>query len=311
MSTSDARAVRSFSTSPALRRSVLRGGLALIASSVASRPGLSAPTALLWQKWAANEPASRVVIDHQPWAMFLRRNLIEEPDGIGRLRYGDVSALDRQALAQYLEDMSKVPVHSLNASEQFAYWVNLYNALTVKIVLDHYPVSSIRAISLGGSFLPAFITGGSGPWQAKLTKIEGEPVALDDIEHRILRPLFKDNRIHYAVNCASIGCPTLMPDPFTAANLQAMLDRGARLYVNHPRGVRADAGGLTVSSIYQWYMDDFGGTWQGVLAHLRRFANPTTARMLAPYETISANSYDWQLNDAASYAKTAQVPERQ
>jgi hypothetical protein len=293
-----------------LRRSLLGGGLAFIASSIASRSGLSAPTAQLWQKWAANDPTSQVAVDHRPWGIFLRRYLVEEPDGINRLRYGEVSALDRQALARYLEELSKVPVHSLSPAEQFSYWVNLYNALTVKVILDHYPVASIRELSLGGSFLPSFITGGSGPWQAKLIEIGGEAIALDDIEHRILRPLFKDNRIHYAVNCASIGCPTLMPEPFTAANLEAMLDRGARLYVNHPRGARAEAGGLTVSSIYNWYKEDFGGTWQGVLAHLRRFANPVTARMLAPFETISADAYDWRLNDAATYAKTAQAPER-
>jgi hypothetical protein len=271
---------------------------------------MSAPAAQLWQKWAANDPASRVVIDHQAWAIFLRRYLVEEPDGIYRLRYGEVSAIDRQALGRYLENMSNVLVHSLNPTEQFAYWINLYNALTVKAVLDHYPVTSIREISLGGSFLPNFITGGTGPWQAKLIQIEGEAVALDDIEHRILRSLFKDNRIHYGVNCASIGCPTLMPTPFTATSLQAMLDRCARLYVNHPRAVRADASGLTVSSIYKWYQEDFGGSWQGVLTHLRRYANSTTAQMLAPFATIHANSYDWQLNDAATVAKTMQGPER-
>jgi hypothetical protein len=206
--------------------------------------------------------------------------------------------------------MSNALVHSLNPVEQFAYWINLYNALTVKAVLDHYPVKSIREISLGGSFLPNFITGGTGPWQAKLIQIEGEAIALDDIEHRILRPLFKDNRIHYGVNCASIGCPTLMPTPFTAKSLQAMLDRCARLYVNHPRGVRAEAGGLTVSSIYKWYQEDFGGNWQGVLSHLRQYANSTTAHMLAPFATIHGDSYDWQLNDAATAGKTMQEPER-
>lgn len=291
---------------PTLRRSVLGGGLALIASAVASRSGLSAPAARLWQKWAANDPTSRVVIDHQAWGAFLRRYLVAEPDGINRLRYGEVAAADRQALGRYLEDLSKVSVHSLSPAEQFAYWINLYNALTVSVVLDHYPIASIRAVSLGGSFLPDFLTGGSGPWQAKLVQIEGEPVALDDIEHGILRPLLKDNRIHYALNCASIGCPTLMPEAFTASNLQALLDHGARLYVNHPRAARAEAGGLTVSSIYKWYQEDFGGTWQGVLAHLRRFANPATARILAPFETISDHAYDWRLNDAATYAETAQ-----
>jgi hypothetical protein len=281
-----------------------------MATTIASRSGISAPAAQLWQKWAANDPTSRVVIDHQAWGIFLRRYLVEEPDGIYRLRYGEVSAIDKQALGLHLENLSNVLVQSLNPTAQFAYWINLYNALTVKTVLDHYPVTSIREISLGGSLLPSFITGGTGPWQAKLIQIEGEAVALDDIEHRILRPLFKDNRIHYAVNCASIGCPTLMPTPFTATSLQAMLDRCARLYVNHPRGVRADAGGLTVSSIYKWYQEDFGASWQGVLAHLRRYANSNTAQMLAPFSTIHADTYDWQLNDAATDAKTMQEPER-
>ena len=77
-----------------------------------------------------------------------------------------------------------------------------------------------------------------------------------------------------------------------------------------PRGVRADDGGLTVSSIYKWYQKDFGGNWQGVLAHRRRYANPATAQMLAPFSTIHADTYDWQLNDAATGAKTMQEPER-
>jgi Protein of unknown function, DUF547 len=297
-------------TTHLLRRSVLGGALAVIASSVASRSGLSAPSAQLWQKWSANDPGSRVVIDHQAWGTFLRRYLVEEPDGIDRLRYGQVSAGDRQELGRYLENMSQVQVTSLNPAEQFAYWVNLYNALTVKVVLDHYPVASIRDITLGGSFLVNLITGVSGPWQAKLIQIEGEAVGLDDIEHRILRPLFKDNRVHYAVNCASIGCPTLMQAPFSAKNLQVMLDRGARLYVNHPRGARAEGAGLTVSSIYHWYKDDFGGSWQGVLAHLRRYANPATAQMLASFETTSGDSYDWQLIDTATYSRTAQAHQR-
>jgi hypothetical protein len=292
------------------RRSVLSGALALVAGTMGPRPGLAAPATQLWQKWAANDPNSRTSINHQAWGGFLRRYLVEEPDGINRLRYSEIAPTDRQALERYIDSLSKILVRALNPAEQFAYWVNLYNALTVKVVLDHYPVASIREIALGGSLLPSFVTGGSGPWQGKLVQIEGDAVALDDIEHRILRPIFKDNRIHYAVNCASIGCPTLMGVPFTAANLPNMLDRGARLYVNHPRGVMVDAKGLTVSSIYRWYMDDFGGTWQGVLAHLGHYANPATAQMLAPFRTVAADAYDWRLNDAATYARTAQAAGR-
>lgn len=292
------------------RRAVLGGGLALIANGVATRAGFSAPAAEPWQRWAAHDAGSKVVVDHQSWGSFLRRYLVEEPDGINRLRYADVSAADRAALRRYIETTSKVAVPTLNQAEQFAYWVNLYNAITVNVVLEHYPVTSIRKISLGGSLIPHFVTGGSGPWQAKLAEIDGEAIGLDDIEHRILRPLFKDNRVHYAVNCASIGCPTLIPVPFTAATLQTLLDRGARLYVNHPRGARVERAGLTVSSIYRWYREDFGGNWQGVLAHLRRYANPATAQMLAPFETVAADDYDWQLIDAATFTKTAQTPAR-
>jgi Protein of unknown function, DUF547 len=295
---------------PIPRRAVVAGGVALIANCVATRAGFSAPAAEPWQKWTAHDPASKVVVDHQGWGLFLRRYLVEEPDGINRLRYAEVSTADRAALRRYIETTSKVGVHTLNQAEQFAYWVNLYNAITVNVVLEHYPVTSIRKISLGGSLIPDFVTGGSGPWQAKLAEVDGEAIGLDDIEHRILRPLFKDNRVHYAVNCASIGCPTLMPVPFTAANLQPMLDRGARLYVNHPRGARVESAGLTVSSIYRWYREDFGGNWQGVLAHLRRYANPATAHMLAPFETVAADGYDWQLIDAATFTKTAQAPAR-
>ena len=293
-----------------LRRAALAGGLAFAASPLLAGRTQAAPAAELWPKWSAYDAASRTVVDHRGWSDFLRRYLVEEPDGVNRVRYAQVSAADKAALARYVEAMARVPVLSLGRAEQFAYWINLYNALTVEVVLEHYPVASIREISPGGSQILGFITGGSGPWSAKLVQVDGEAVGLDDIEHRILRPLMRDNRIHYAVNCASIGCPSLLPTPFTAAALQQMLDHGARLYVNHPRGVRLGQGGLVVSSIYHWYQSDFGGNWPGVLAHLRRYASPATAALLAQSSTIAGDSYDWRLNDAASYARTAQQPLR-
>src|ERR1700693_6191838 len=179
---------------PVLRRSLLTGALASTLGVVATRPASAAPAARLWEKWAANDPSSQTVVDQQAWADFLRRHLVEEPDGINRVRYGQVTVADKTALARYIDAMSRAPVLRLNQREQFAYWINLYNALTVKVVVEHYPVASIREISLGGSLIPSFITGGSGPWGAKLLQIDGEDVGLDDIEHRILRPLMRDNR---------------------------------------------------------------------------------------------------------------------
>jgi hypothetical protein len=293
-----------------LRRSFVAAAIAPILSAALSRPGFTAPGARLWEKWVANDPSSQTVVGQEGWAEFLGRYLVQEPDGINRLRYGEVSTADREGLARHLDRASRVAVSRLNRTEQFAYWINLYNALTVKVVLEHYPVASIREVTLGTSLVPRFITGGSGPWSAKLVQIEGEDIALDDIEHRILRPLMRDDRVHYAVNCASIGCPTLLPVPFAASRLAEMLDHGARLFVNHPRGVRRDGDGLTVSSLYRWYQEDFGGDWAGVLAHLRQYAGPATQQLLAGIGTVANDAYDWRLNDAGSYLRTVQAPPR-
>ena len=133
---------------------------------------------------------------------------------MNRLRYGDVTKTDKGALDGYIARLEKLPISAHGRNAQKAYWINLYNALTVKVVLDHFPVKSIKDISLSSGLFGGLF--GGGPWEAKLATVEGEKVSLDDIEHRILRPIWRDNRVHYAVNCASIGCPNLQAEPFTA-----------------------------------------------------------------------------------------------
>lgn len=173
-----------------------------------------------------------------------------------------------------------------------AYWINLYNALTMQVVLEHYPVDSIRDIDIS----PGWFS--DGPWGAKLVGVEGEQLTLDDIEHRILRPIWQDPRIHYAVNCAAVGCPNLQPEPYEGETVDEQLDRAARAYVNHPRGATVTGGDLVVSSIYAWYEEDFGGSEQGVIDHLTAFAEPPLDRMLADFSAIDDDRYDWSLNDA-------------
>ncbi|MGE0517333.1 MAG: DUF547 domain-containing protein, partial [Hyphomicrobiaceae bacterium] len=157
---------------------------------------------------------------------------------------------------------------------------------------DRYPVKSIKDISLGNGLFGAF---SRGPWKAKVLTIRGLELSLDDIEHGILRPVFKDPRVHYAVNCASIGCPNLRGEALTGAKLSSQLDDGARLYVNHPRGARLVNGELVVSSIYDWFKSDFGD--DGVLAHLRKYATPDLAARLKAATSINGYQYDWTLND--------------
>ena len=266
---------------------VMASGLAVVSPSQA----LAAPKAELWARWQAHDPASTVKIDHGLWGGFIERRLEQSPDGINRLAYSKVGSEDRAALDAYIDALTALPISTYSRPEQMAYWVNLYNALTVQVVLDHYPVDSIRDIDIS----PGLFS--NGPWGKKLVTIEGERVGLDDIEHQILRPIWQDPRIHYAVNCASIGCPNLHPEPFDAAALDQQLDQAAVSFINHPRGVSVDGGRLIVSSIYDWFSEDFGSSDQNVIAHLQRYAAPDLKSALGSVSSIYDDRYDWRLND--------------
>jgi hypothetical protein len=120
-----------------------------------------------------------------------------------------------------------------------------------------------------------------------------------------LRPIWRDARIHYVVNCASIGCPDLPDRPLTGAAAEAMLDAAARAYVNHPRGFSVHDGRLVASSIYRWFRDDFGGSEAAVLDHARRYAAPELLRQLRERRAIDAYAYDWSLNSAPRAGSSA------
>ncbi len=252
---------------------------------------LAAPKAELWSLWTAHDAQSNLSIDHSAWNTWLTRFVAKGEDGINRIAYDQVSAPSRDALQGYIQGLAATKISAYNRAEQFAYWVNLYNALTVDVVLENYPVKSIREIKSG------FFS--SGPWGLKLINVEGEDLSLDDIEHRILRPIWQDPRIHYAVNCASLGCPNLQPQAFTATNSDELLDRAAQEFINHPRGAQVQQGRLTVSSIYDWFDEDFGGNDQGVIAHLQIYAQADLKQALAGISRISGDDYDWQLNDSS------------
>lgn len=234
--------------------------------------------------------------DHAPWARLLEAHLEQGEGGApNRFDYGALKANgeDRAALRSYIASLEATDPDVLSRDEAFAFWVNLYNALTVEVVIDHYPVASIRDIAIS----PGLFS--TGPWGKKLVTVTGRELSLDDIEHGILRPDFGDSRVHYAVNCASVGCPDLAARPYTGDELDAMLDRAARAYVNSPRGARVENGRLTASGIFKWYMKDFGGTEEGVLAELRKYAGPDLAAALENVSGVASYDYDWSLNDAA------------
>jgi hypothetical protein len=251
-----------------------------------------APKSELWAFWNVVDTQNPTAIDHADWAEFLRRYLSMSSDGIAELSYGKVSDEDRRNLLGYVNRLSDLNIRSYRKPEQLAYWINLYNARTVLLVLDNYPVESITDIKLSGGFFT------SGPWSEKIMLIEGQPISLNDIEHRILRPIWQDPRVHYALNCASHGCPNLPEVPFTAGNTSQLLDKGARNYINHPRGVRHDNNGLVLSKIYAWFADDFGDDNLALFAHLSRYADDDLLAVLKTNPAVSNYEYDWRLNDA-------------
>ena len=262
-------------------------------SGVALLAIFGAPQPDLWPKWQKHDAASPQKIDHGAWDRLLKKYLVApHPSGINRVRYGAVLPEDRNALKSYLETLQSLPISAYNRAEQKAYWINFYNALTVEIVLTRYPVESIRDIGISPGLFSR------GPWDAKLLTIEGEKLSLNDIEHRILRPIWQDARVHYGVNCASLGCPNLQPTAFTAENTENLLERGAKEYVNHPRGVAVINRKLRVSSIYVWFREDFGGNADDLMEHWREYADGALAGALQSYSGGLEHDYDWRLNNA-------------
>lgn len=257
-----------------------------------SATSLFAPDAELWPRWQQHDANSTASIDFSEWTALLQARVSQRSDGVGLFDYGAMTAADHQTLDAFIARMAALEISSYSRPQQMAYWINLYNALTVDVVLEHYPVPSIREIDISPGFFA------DGPWGKKLVTVEGEQLTLNEIEHRVLRPIWQDARVHYAVNCASIGCPNLASEAYRGDAIDAQLDAAARAYINNWRGVTVKGGEIDVSSIYDWFYDDFGGSDDSLMAHLIEYAEPELAGQLRQIGAISGTMYDWNLNDA-------------
>lgn len=280
-----------------LQGSVRRKVLLTLVLMLVALAATAAPQAERWPRWEEHNPNSDATVDHSQWADFLDRYLeTDTSSGVNLVRYADVTPSDRRSLQSYIAMLEDVMVSDLNRDEQMAYWLNLYNAVTVELILEHYPVDSIRDINISGSVFNRH------PWDAELVEVEGEALTLNDIEHRIIRPVWEDPRIHYVVNCASIGCPNLQPTPFTGDTYDAVFDEAAREYLTHPRGVRFEGDTLYLSSIFDWYSEDWDDSKQVIVDHILEYAEGSTAARLQTfadegYDGRVRYEYDWALNE--------------
>ena len=288
-----------------LRRRRPKGALRLLVPTIAGFIRLSltmtaltsAPTAWtastdqLWAHWSTHDPQSTVSVDHQPWQTLLSRYVVESDDGINRVAYSDFDDSSKTLLDQYLTTLSNLQPTQLNQTQQLAYWVNLYNALTVQVVLDHPKKDSIRSMGPLLSF---------GPWDNAYLTIEGKPVSVNDLEHRILRPIWQDHRLHFVLNCASIGCPNLSRTAYSPENAGDSLAQAERTFLQHPRALSfKDKGVLQLSSLFDWYLEDFAEDERALLAYLAA-QRPDLAEALLNFPVGSSSNidyvYDWSLN---------------
>ncbi len=237
--------------------------------------------------WFANDPYSTQVVDHAPWQRFLDRYVAPDAQGIHRVDYAQARQHDRANLLSYLRSLREKDPRTLNSGEAKAFWINLYNAATVALVLEHPGKSSIRQMGRGWF--------ARGPWDDPWVEVGDQVLTLNDIEHRILRPFWRDHRIHFAVNCASLGCPNLSRTAYAGTTLEAQLQDAEAAFLAHPRALRLAAdGALHVSSLFDWYLEDFGGSRQALLDYLA--AHHPQAEDIRNHRGRLRYHYDWQLN---------------
>ena len=185
-------------------------------------------------------------------------------------------------LDSYLKTLSgAVPSGNWTKNEKMAYWINAYNAYTIKLILNHYPIKSIMDIEKDGV----------SPWDQKFIKMHGKSYTLNEIEHTILRKQFSEPRIHFAVNCASQSCPALMNKAYTAKNLSSELEKSTRKFINNSEHNKISSNSVKVSKIFEWFKEDF--TKNGTLIDfLAKYADTK----IDDNATISYLEYDWSLN---------------
>jgi len=194
---------------------------------------------------------------------------------------------EETVLDNYLKVLEEVDSKMLSREEQFAFYINAYNAWTIKLILSDYPgVKSIK--DLGSLF--------SSPWKKEICRIDGEVITLDQIEHGILRPRFKDPRVHFAINCAAKSCPPLRSEPYRGGELDQQLDEMASAFINDPSRNRLEGNTLYVSNIFDWFEEDFNGD---ILDFFLEYAQGDLKGQLEAKRgkiKVKYLDYDWSLN---------------
>lgn len=211
--------------------------------------------------------------DHSDWNRLLQKHVNPK----GEVDYAGFKR-DEAELQPYLHTLARHPVEkSWSRNEKLAYWINVYNAYTVQLIVDHYPVESITNLK------------GGKPWDVQWIKLGQEMYSLNEIENEIIRPQFAEPRIHFALNCAAKSCPPLLNKAWTADQLENYFEQQAKAFINNPAYNKISAGSVQVSKIFDWYSEDFG--------QLIDYLNQYSTTKIRANAQVSFLEYDWSLNE--------------
>ena len=245
----------------------------------------------------AQQPvAAPTTIDHGALTNLLQTYV----DAAGMVDYAALKTNHDGVLAPYLQQLAETDPANLGDKARLAFWINAYNALTLKLIVDHYPVERIKDITpAGGPSIPKL----NAPWHVTVGEVGGQMRTLDEIEHEIIRERFDEPRIHFALVCAALSCPRLRREAFTGARLDAQLDDQAHRFL-HTRAknqIPASDGAIRLSRIFKWFEEDFGENTDDVQRYLAPYFEGAVQQKLqtAAYD-VGYLDYDWTLNDQAA-----------
>ncbi|MFZ1561916.1 MAG: DUF547 domain-containing protein [Saprospiraceae bacterium] len=211
--------------------------------------------------------------DYKSWDTFLKKYV----SASGDVDYKSIKANKKELEAITKTFSATTVLTSWSKNDQLAFWINAYNVFTIDLVVNHYPIKSIQNLD------------GGKTWDVKRIEIGGKKYSLNNIENDIIRPQFKDARIHFAVNCAAKSCPPILNGAFFSKSLDEQLDAVTKKFVNNTKYQNITSGKMTLSKIFDWYKVDFGD--------IAAFINKYSTIKVNNNTTILYKDYDWSLND--------------
>lgn len=249
----------------------------------------------LWDYWKQSNDFSKETIDHSYWDALLKK-YVSIQGGHSVVKYGRITAEDKNNILAYMDYLAGIPITIFSKKEQLAYWINLYNVKVWHVILRYYPVKSINKIDISpGTF-------SNGPWKKKVFLIERQPVSLYDIKNKILRPIWGDDRILYALNDGAMGSVYIQKDAFTAQNTEALLDSTREEYFQSSAAFSVSKRGtIKISSMFKWYLFDFASDEKALVDYLQRYGTDKQKTILKDFDVEKNKikySFDWKLNDA-------------